>query len=276
MNSDAKSLVELARDTDNPTSRDRARIRQRLEAMLGPGAFTLGGSAAAGTLAAGKAAEVGGCLGTAPLGAGAAGATSGVGLAKLAAWGSAGLLAGATAIGVATVATEKPAQPSAARVLAAASAAESEPSSGEKVRAVPRPSSVVNDEPKPAPATSSSSSASAPRSNSRASIDPVSNRVPQSPPRPTASSLEDELPLIEAAQLALGRGEAQRALRLLAEHERRFPSGTFVPERLAGRALALCRLGRHAEAGAPAAALRRSSPHSPLLPRVAQVCGTDE
>jgi RNA polymerase sigma factor (sigma-70 family) len=60
------------------------------------------------------------------------------------------------------------------------------------------------------------------------------------------------------------------------EHERRFPRGLLLEERLASRTLALCRLGLKAEAEQVAQVLTRHSPQSALWPSVALACGFEK
>jgi hypothetical protein len=72
--------------------------------------------------------------------------------------------------------------------------------------------------------------------------------TPSLPPgKPSSSSSqgpgpEEELPLVRAMQQALRAGSPDQALRLAAEHTRRFPLGTLVEEREGVRAVARCQL----------------------------------
>jgi hypothetical protein len=86
------------------------------------------------------------------------------------------------------------------------------------------------------------------------------------------SSLGAETALLEDARAALAGGDAAGALSLLDEHERAFPRGVLVEERLATRVFALCSLGRRTEAESVAERLLRQSPSSPLRARVLQSC----
>jgi hypothetical protein len=97
--------------------------------------------------------------------------------------------------------------------------------------------------------------------------------VPATSPRPAArpsrarisDSLPEEVRLLSLAEKQLNSGHADEALRTLGEHERRFPGGALVEERLAARIQALCGLGRTAEARADLARLAHAHPGSPHL-----------
>jgi RNA polymerase sigma-70 factor (ECF subfamily) len=96
------------------------------------------------------------------------------------------------------------------------------------------------------------------------------------PPPPAAppivTSLGPETALLESARTALGRGDASGAIALLERHEREFPAGALVEERLAAKVLALCSLGRREEAARTASRLLRLSPTSPLRARILDSC----
>ena len=96
--------------------------------------------------------------------------------------------------------------------------------------------------------------------------------VPVEPAAATPSSLAEEVHLLASAQRALNDGDPATALARLAEHGRRFPSGTMAEERDAARALALCRAGRRQEAQAAAARFLAERPTSPLAARVRASC----
>jgi hypothetical protein len=91
----------------------------------------------------------------------------------------------------------------------------------------------------------------------------------------TLLSLDGETALLRAANGALNRGDAARALKLLAQYDRRFPTGALREERSATEVVALCSEGRSAEARALSRAFVARYPHSPLLPRVTKACAAD-
>jgi hypothetical protein len=91
-----------------------------------------------------------------------------------------------------------------------------------------------------------------------------------------AASLAEETRLLQAAQRELAQKRTAAALVLLDEHAAKFPRGALAQERAGARVLALCDLGRLAEARSAAAAFVRASPHSPLVPRLRASCaGSD-
>jgi hypothetical protein len=67
----------------------------------------------------------------------------------------------------------------------------------------------------------------------------------------------------------LNAGRAAEALKLLDEHQRKFPGGLLTEERRAARAQALCSLGRTSEAKSE---LARLAPRSPAAARAEEVC----
>jgi hypothetical protein len=86
-----------------------------------------------------------------------------------------------------------------------------------------------------------------------------------------SETLEGETRALQQVHGALKDGDASRALRLLAEHETRFPRGQLRPERQAARVLALCATDLAAGRAALAEFLE-AYPGSPLLPRVKRAC----
>jgi hypothetical protein len=92
---------------------------------------------------------------------------------------------------------------------------------------------------------------------------------------PPSDSLSEEVRLLSEAEEQLNRGLADDALKTLAEHERRFPTGALAEERMAARVQALCALGRTAEARSDLARLTRVNPRSAHLDRARRICGID-
>ena len=87
-----------------------------------------------------------------------------------------------------------------------------------------------------------------------------------------ARSLEGDVLLLQDAHRALAAGDAARAVRLLDEHARRFPSSALEPERAAENVFALCQLRRVDAARAAAAAFLAAHPDGPLAVRVRGSC----
>jgi hypothetical protein len=102
---------------------------------------------------------------------------------------------------------------------------------------------------------------------------------PSSPrvrPRPAESSesetFADEARLLQRIYGALKRDDVDAALRLVAEHRRRFPAGQLVQERRAVEVEALCSSGRTRQGRAKAAAFEADFPGSTHLSRVRTAC----
>ena len=158
------------------------------------------------------------------------------------------------------------AQPVAAPSSALTSAAPA-PNSGD-AQATRPPTSVAASAPSsaiaPAPSVPTSMAATAPSSALRASAAESSN-----PPQ----ALGSELSLIAGAQQALRDGQPARALTVLNDHAARHPFGALRPERLAVRAVALCRMGETNAGRAELRKLETETPGSPLIRWARSNCG---
>ena len=201
-------------------------------------------------------------------------AAGAAGVSKLAAWAGIGFLAGATSVGGAklVVGLVEPTTERARVTVKERSASTDQRSSG----------AIVSQQARRLPGASPASSAVAPVLRARpveqprrpaADLGKQSVSSLAAAPRSSGTQLEAELSLIEQAQGALRDGDPGRALMLLAEHERRFPRGLLLEERLASRTLALCNMGLKAEAEKVAGELTQYSPASALWPSVALACG---
>jgi hypothetical protein len=115
---------------------------------------------------------------------------------------------------------------------------------------------------------------------------PLNNVAPieaqPSAPEPAVSSLHKQAPvdplveevaILSRATSALRAGKPAEGLRLLNEHQRKFPNGRLAEERRAARIQALCAMGKRTEAEAELARLAQSSPRSPHLARAQRACG---
>jgi RNA polymerase sigma-70 factor (ECF subfamily) len=100
---------------------------------------------------------------------------------------------------------------------------------------------------------------------------PAAESLPSAPRESPA--LEREVRLLRGAQQSMRDGRPERALALLAEHDRQFPAGLLRQEGLAARVMALCALGRTAEARRDAAEFLNRWPASPLSAQVRASCG---
>lgn len=135
-------------------------------------------------------------------------------------------------------------------------------SSMQAPRAPAAPSHVAStpstDTPAPAPEPATVAPAHAPSSKARA---------------PRAAHEQDrlaqEVALLSRATSELRADHAREALKLLDEHQRRFPSGALREERQAAKAQALCLLHRVSEGRAELAHLAQQSP---AAARAEQVC----
>jgi hypothetical protein len=106
-------------------------------------------------------------------------------------------------------------------------------------------------------------------------LDPlVLEPVPSPPRRQTpADRLAEEVAILSKATSELRAGRPNQGLRLLEEHQRKFPNGRLAEERRAARIQALCALGHLAAAEAELGRLAQSSPRSPHLARAQRACG---
>jgi hypothetical protein len=80
-----------------------------------------------------------------------------------------------------------------------------------------------------------------------------------------------ELALVERIHAAMRSSKPSAALALCAEHERRWPHGTFAQERDAVRAIASCDT-KSTQAASRARSFLAKHPRAPLAPRVASAC----
>jgi RNA polymerase sigma-70 factor (ECF subfamily) len=231
----AQALVDSARDRDVMPARDKARIRRRVLARIA--AATL--ATAAGTSTSRTAAS---------LGTKAALGTMG---AKLAVVGVAAslLVAGGAVRGV--LSSHEPPQRSS--VIASVQASPASPP--------PAPAPPLE-----APAVSSIPPAAEPQKARPAELSAHAARG--------QATLEQELPLLQAAQEALRAGQPQRALALLDAHAKLYPHGALAEERRAAHAIATCRVAAGPAATAEADAFVRDAPGSPLVERVRAACGS--
>jgi hypothetical protein len=98
--------------------------------------------------------------------------------------------------------------------------------------------------------------------------EPTTAEAPQTP----SHHLAEELRLMRAASTALAANDIQRTLDLLSQHAERFPAGALREERRALRVISLCEQGRSHFALAERDEFLSSSPRSPLTARVREAC----
>jgi hypothetical protein len=128
-----------------------------------------------------------------------------------------------------------------------------EPVVRQEVAASPRPTRAVHIAPAHAP--THADDAPAPAETSSAAT-------------PVAPSLADELALLDSAVSALHRHDAAAALATLDAYDRRFPTGTLVPEATAARIEATLAIGDSSRARELAAQFLADHPNSPVAARV--------
>lgn len=102
---------------------------------------------------------------------------------------------------------------------------------------------------------------------------PLEASASRGKPVPAADRLAEEVSILSKATSELRGGRPAEALRLLTDHQRRFPAGRLVEERRAAKIQALCALGNRQAAESELGRLARSAPRSPHLARAQQACG---
>jgi len=299
-------ILDLARDTHDPSDDDRARVRAALASKLGVAAgfglaVGVGVSAkAAATTGAGATAKALGAGTTAAKALGASTAAvkalgAGTAAAKLI---GAVVLVSAT-VGVGATAIHRARHAPGARVAivertAPRSHHRSAPVAGTASTGMAAPASAPADEnasPPPSDPGSTFAVAQKPmvaeavqraRATAMASgAAPSARAVPArkaleenadrrtEPAEPRSSpAVADEARLIHAALMALRSGQRERALALFDEHAFRYPHGALAEERDAKRALVLAELGRTVEARTAIDHFLQAYPASPLAMRL--------
>ncbi len=282
---DARSIVDAARDAEDPSPEHLAHVRGRVFAHLGVGLAA--GTAA--TLAATTTAEAAGATATAATGAAstlATGAATTAGLGFFAKMTLATqititvLALGGAATGVAVAtrgSTRDAAHASSAPMAVPATPASATATTGEPAAAPPLEASRADVAPLPpatvepmTPPASTDAAASAP---ARAVATPPP--PPAAPSAPAVDPLAAETELLGRAQAALAAGRHADALVLLDEHARLFPRGALAHEREGARWLASCGAGRGDAVRSAVGAFLAEHPSSPLAARLRAACGFD-
>lgn len=254
-----RALLRAARD-DGPAPEARALLAATLGIAVGSASAT---AAATTTAAAIKAASAG----SAASGSGAFGS------AVLLKWLAVGVASGVLAVGGAAVverASSAPppetAIPAGPRALATATEAPRAAVASIAVSGAAAPDlaplEIADSPPPPAIA-----SAPVTRETARA---PASTQVAE----PALSPLAEETALLDRARASLTARDGSAALAALAEHDRRFASGSLAPEALVVRVEALLLSGRRADAERVGERFLASHPTSPLGRRIRSLLGT--
>ncbi len=282
---EAAAFLDSVRGLDQPTARDRHRVRRRvLAAVAATGAATAAGgtattaaAATAGTAAAGGATAGAGVIGTTL----AAKVWIGVAIGLV----GAGVAGGVATLGPsdeeAVVASAEPTETADDRPTESAPESEfapeseSEPELGSESESVPEAEpELTTQSDAPSQSVPHAPAIEAPASSARQTRE--SPNSPVASPRPEAmadaDTLAAELGLIRRAHAAANAGNHTEALAILDEHSRRFPSGSLAVEREGARAISLCGAGRRAAGREVAERFLRAHPGSPLRGRVSRAC----
>jgi hypothetical protein len=246
---EARRLLRLVRDADEPRESDERRVRRSLLRRLAVGAsFT--------------AAGVGAVPSAAALSLGVVGKTV-VGVASLAV-----VFGTWHAIQVAEGPRRTPAPVASGSLgAAAAPAPASRADSGDPSRAGSTDAAPLA----PVARTAVDAPSAAPMRPAPSSLD-VATPAATAGRRDAPDTLREETASLRQAQAALRAGAPGQALALIEAQERRFTDGALAPERAAARILALCALARVDEAREQVQRFERQWPRSPLLARVRSAC----
>lgn len=117
-------------------------------------------------------------------------------------------------------------------------------------------------------------------------VDIAENFAPMSPKRfalrktahgPTVeSTIDEEVHLLNEAQVADDAGDWQRALKLLDEYPKRFPASHLADARAVAHLVVLCKLGRVTAARGEAVRFLSRYPNSPFTDRVQRNCNSKD
>jgi hypothetical protein len=245
-----RDLLASARAELDPSAEDKKRVRGALAAQIGLVASMSATSATAGAGATGA-------TGTAIAAASGAGT-----LTKTA--GVFAIVAITSGIGAGAYVATRPRPAVVAPIPVETGAA---PASSSAVSVPPPLTTTAPVTPPPVETTS----AALPPTKTPSKAASASAAATVSPP--AEGSLSAETHLVRDATSALQRGDGTTALASLDEHARRFPHGVLSEERDAQRVLALCSLGRTAEARTRAARFTEQHPRSALAAKVRDSCG---
>ena len=255
---EARALVDAARPGDDPTDGDRTRVRRALAVQLGVG---VGAALTASTSASTSAAAV---------------TTAVKGSAWLLAMKVVAAVAVTSGVTVGGVSVYRASHEPAVRPSAAVSASVVNPTANLTAPTALTPT-AISPFAAIAPNTDSSSRPLAVSATPLAvwgtGVTAPARAFGTAPAVPSPpSTLVAETRLLRDADTALRVGDAGRALALLDQHAREFPSGVLAEERAAERILALCKLGRASDARVEATRFLTERPRSPLAGRVRSSC----
>ncbi|AKU98616.1 hypothetical protein AKJ09_05280 [Labilithrix luteola] len=275
----ARALLSRTASGFEPTQADRDRLRSALRARMLAGAATAAVVPAAVNAASSTAPPAAAGTTTVLAAAKAGGVVSKLALVKI---GAALLVVGAAATTTAVLSTHDGADvPRAPSNLASPTATTAPPPAPGDAKA------VWESAPETAPievATASSQDVSPPPRAATVAVPvaarSVSPRVEAVPsavrPARADEAFDAEMAVMREVQVALRSHDAARALAALDAHDARFGGGALAEERAAARVIALCDLGRQAEASAARSAFLASFPRSLQAERVRRACASSE
>lgn len=273
---EARAILLAGKGGDDPSPADRARLRRAITTAIAAGGATttLGEAAAAdaATTKLGEAASATKLASAAKTGAAISlGGMAWKGMVALIVGGavSAGALLGPTATRMETPPAVTPLEmPATPGRTSPSDTPFGEPPSGEAPSAVDPPQMAATNEPPP-PAAPTLQQAQAGNAPARR---PASSAATNEPPSATADTIVAETRRLREVHGAMQNGDPEQALRLLDEGSASAEGQSLREERAAARVLALCKLGRGAEARAEAARFLSENPGSPLADRVRKAC----
>jgi hypothetical protein len=286
---EARALIDSARDGDDPSELDRARLRNRLGVALAAAATTAAVSAAAPAAATTVASAA---TATATATKAAIGAQVVAGTQAVVATSVTAKIGVAVTVAVISVAgsgvvlknelssspgAREPAAQVAPRVARVQRRAKAEPiitAPGLALEApavMPEPDALIVEAPAPVAPLAPAVVAAKVSTPKKAAL-----RVEASDPAPVIDelppSMQTEIQLLSFAQGALRDGDYDRALSVLSEHALRFPNGVLALERDAVRAITLCSSGSDATGRVAAEALASRIEGTPLAARLERAC----
>ncbi|HEX4353771.1 MAG TPA: hypothetical protein VHZ95_12670 [Polyangiales bacterium] len=291
----SRALIDAARASDDPSSRDRSRVLAKLTAAIGAGATLSAVSEAAAAEGGVASTSIATGLGLKSIGWMVALTLTAAGSGTV--WLQHSRVAERPAVAAAVPAARRPDPPVTSAPIEIAMQAptppiETAPAPRPRVlRSTASPKTFRSLQPSASAAVSTSSAqstlelttpspptaaepiapTSTPNDRAEASDRPSApvqaiSVAPTTPaPPPSAASLGAELALLGAAQRALADGQFARALSTLDRHAARYPNGSLSEERTAARAAVLCRMDRQSEGQRELARLATRAPNSPLL-----------
>ncbi|HEY2408626.1 MAG TPA: hypothetical protein VGI10_21620 [Polyangiaceae bacterium] len=290
LSDEARALFDAARPAHEPSDVDQRRVFRAVLQTSALAASTLGASASAAAVGGASAAAGGTAASTAT--------ATGLGLGAKLLFG--GILVGSASVGLYHVARPSQASASAVSALSVAAAA---PRVNDATRPATPPAPLA---PESDPALAVVASAPSRVDDAPAALDPgrlaatptardatpltarrdepaaaetplvaksaIAAFPTDQPASSSASALTEEARALANVQRALREGNGNQALALLDAQDVKFHAGELGPERAAARIVALCAVGRVAEARSAGARFLAASPHSPLAARVRATC----